>query len=129
MSKAHSVAKLYHLRELMGNLFKINLVDLSLNDTVMEMDEELLEILNKSKNFIQNKNAKLYFVYIPTYYRFKVRQWNTDDYKNYKSVIKIVENLEIPIIDINREVFSKHKDPLSLFAYRRNGHFTEKGYK
>ena len=31
------------------------------------------------------KNAKLYFIYMPTYSRFKIREWNTGEYNNYKS--------------------------------------------
>ena len=44
-------------------------------------------------------------------------------------MLNIVNKLEISIIDINKELFSKHKDPLSLFPFRSHGHYNEKGYK
>ena len=44
-------------------------------------------------------------------------------------MIKIIENLEIPIIDLNKDLFQKHNDPLSLFPLRTAGHYNEKGYR
>ena len=52
-----------------------------------------------------------------------------DASRKYKKVIKIVENLKIPIIDINKDLFQKHEDPLSLFPFVSRGHYTELGYK
>ena len=37
--------------------------------------------------------------------------------------------LDIPIIDIHREVFESHPDPLSLFPLRMSGHYNAEGYK
>ena len=47
---------------------------------------------------------------------------------HYKKVIQIVEDLGIPIIDINKKLFEKHNDSLSLFAFRKSAHYTENGY-
>ena len=32
------------------------------------------------------------------------------------------------MIDMHKEVFAKHDDPLSLFPFRINGHYTAEGY-
>jgi hypothetical protein len=48
---------------------------------------------------------------------------------NYILVKKIVKDLKIPIIDIHDEVFSKVDDPIKLFPFRMNGHYTVDGYK
>ena len=49
---------------------------------------------------------------------------------NYLKIKKIVNKLEIPFIDINREVFKKEKDPLELFPFAISfGHYTVEGYK
>ena len=40
-----------------------------------------------------------------------------------------VSELEIPIIDIHKEVFVPHSDPLSLFPFRMAGHYNAEGYK
>ena len=37
--------------------------------------------------------------------------------------------MNIPFIDIDAEVFKKEKDPLKLFPFRQNGHYTVEGYK
>ena len=41
---------------------------------------------------------------------------------------KIVEELDITFIDILNEVFEKENDPLSLFPFKTNSHYNEKGY-
>ena len=37
--------------------------------------------------------------------------------------------LDIPIIDIQNEVFKTHPDPLSLFPFRMDGHYNAEGYR
>jgi lysophospholipase L1-like esterase len=37
--------------------------------------------------------------------------------------------LGIPVIDIHKEVFENHPDPLDLFPLRSSGHFNAEGYK
>ena len=44
------------------------------------------------------------------------------------TVLEIVEDLGIPIID-TQGAFLAHDDPLSLFPFRRHGHYTEEGYR
>ena len=54
---------------------------------------------------------------------------NNNDFRSYKKVIEIVKSFEIPIIDINKEMFEKNDDPLSLFPHRYYWHYNKKGYK
>ena len=49
--------------------------------------------------------------------------------QDYDIIIKTVNEIGIPLIDIHQEVFSKHNDPFSLFPFRRYGHYNSKGYK
>ena len=44
---------------------------------------------------------------------------NNNDFRSYKKVIEIVKSFDILIIDINKEMFEKNDDPLSLFPDRR----------
>ena len=44
-------------------------------------------------------------------------------------VKKIVNDLEIPFIDIHNKVFQKEKNPLNLFSFESNLHYTKEGYK
>ena len=85
-------------------------------------------ILKLSNKLTRENNSKLYFIYLPAYDRYTLDN-NHHNYKNYKKVIEIVESLNIPVIDINKELFEKHNDLLSLFPFRVWGHYNEKGYK
>ena len=46
----------------------------------------------------------------------------------HKEVLKIVEDLEIPIIDMHNEIFLNEKDPLELYYFGLPGHLNKKGY-
>ena len=83
--------------------------------------KEFRDILKLSNEFTKQNNSKLYFIYLPGYYH--------DTYKNYKEVMQVVESLNIPLIDLYRELFEKHKDPLSLFLFRKKSHYNELGYQ
>ena len=48
--------------------------------------------------------------------------------KNNLNVIKIIKDLEIPIINVYEELFLNHHDPLSLYPNRNFGHYNELGY-
>lgn len=72
------------------------------------------------------KNSKIYFVYLPEYRRYKDKNYN---FKNYNNVIEIIQNLKIPIIDINKLIISNNIDPISIFPFREKGHYTVDGYK
>jgi len=90
--------------------------------------QEFQKILRLANQLINENNAKLYFVYLPTYSRFQLNN-NNDKFMKYKEVIDIVNNLKIPIIDINKELFDKHDDPLSLFPFGETGHYNVLGYE
>ena len=88
-------------------------------------EESFKKIFFKINNFIENNGAKLYFVYLPNYPRYKFK-----DYRNYLNEIKtIVENFNVKFIDINEEVFLKEKDPLSLYPFKYENHYTREAYE
>ena len=70
-------------------------------------------------------HSKLYFVYLPEYDRYKMNYDNSD----YGLIRKIITELDIPFIDIHTEVFKKQRNPLKLFPFEVNGHYTAEGYK
>lgn len=86
---------------------------------------DLKVILKKTKDFTLKKNIKLYFIYLPEFLRFKKNY----SQENYYEVKKIVTNLDIPFIDINKLVFDKQKNKLELFPFEKFGHYNVKGYK
>ena len=89
---------------------------------------ELKKILRLANNLTIKNDSKLYFVYLPSYGHYKVNY--KVDYKiNYNLIKKIVNELNIPFIDINREVFEKERNPLKLFPFEMPGHYNVEGYK
>lgn len=83
------------------------------------------KILSMTKKLTNENNSELYFVYLPSYSRYKTK----NSVKHYKEVTKIVNDLNIPIIDIHKKVFKKTEDPLSLFPFKFYGHYNVEGYR
>ena len=86
---------------------------------------EFKKILKLTNEQVERNNSKLYFVYLPTYNRYKQNYDNS----NYDLIKKIVTELNIPFIDVDKEVFKKEKNPLLLFPFGLGGHYNVEGYK
>ena len=80
-------------------------------------------ILQKSNQMVSQWNGKIYFVYLPAFARYS--RGNEDPNRDF--VMQTATELDIPIIDIHKEVFEPHPNPLSLFPLR--GHYNSDGYK
>ena len=104
---------------------------MSFDDRVVEMvvdvDPIFSKILIRAKNMTEGWGGKLHFVYLPEFARYN-REVEHDQYRKKFEVIELVKNLNIPVIDIHQEVFYNHADILSLFPFRRHGHYNAKGY-
>ena len=71
-------------------------------------------------------DGKMYFVYLPGFERYSTG--NEDSNRNF--VMQTATELDIPIIDIHKEVFDPHLDPFSLFPFRIGGsHYNAEGYR
>ena len=87
--------------------------------------KEFSNVLKLSNKLAKENNSKLYFIYLPEYKRY-IDENNNSELHNYKKIIKLVRSLDIPVIDINKKLFEKYDDPLSLFSFKMV-HYTEKG--
>ncbi len=87
--------------------------------------ETAIKLFKKTLSLAMKNNSKLYFVYLPEYSRYKKNFDNT----NYNLVKDIVIEMNIPFIDINKEVFEKEQNPLKLFPFELAGHYNIEGYK
>jgi hypothetical protein len=87
---------------------------------------EFKTILKLTNDLVKNNNGVLYFVYLPDYKRYKLSNIIYDNSKN--KVKKIINDLNIEFIDIDKEVFEKEKDPLMLFSLMR-AHYNAEAYK
>ena len=86
--------------------------------------KELTEIFRKTQEFAKKNNSKLYIVYLPSYQRYKGLSYGV-----IKNQIKnISKELNINLIDIDEEIFSKEKDPFMLFPFKMYGHYTVEAY-
>ena len=110
----------------------------SLNSRKKQSDEKiddlaiknLEKILILTKKLALNNNSNLYFVFVGSYYRYKSVIFSDKEYlENYKKIIKIVEQLEIPVINLHEDFFLRQKKPLEYYPFKKYGHFTEEGYK
>ena len=103
---------------------------LHLDDVRVKVDIDPLfsEILLKAKARVEAWGGQLYFVYLPGYEHYRKKGISHDNYSKKYEVIDVVRGLGIQVIDIHREVFADHPDPLSLFPFRLHGHYNKEGY-
>lgn len=88
--------------------------------------DQFQKILQNVKEFSLNNNANFYLVYLP-YSRKYSGQFDDEVYKNIK---RIVNELDISFIDIDKELFKKTNNPLSLVPFEdHKNHFTSQAYK
>ena len=83
-----------------------------------------------TKEIAEANDAKIYFIYLPMFNRYdeKLKLVNVGQ-NYYDQIISIIDNLEIPIIDIHKELFSLHSSPKKLFPFEIRGHYTPKTYE
>ena len=99
---------------------------------IKQINKDLLlfsKIMKKAKNRVNDWGGELIFVYLPTYSRYTESVDNHNLYMQKSEVMSFVEELKIPIVDIHSKVFLNHLDPLSLFPFRMNAHYTKEGYR
>ena len=104
----------------------ITLFSSTLRGGIYVIEDPLYEsfrlILSKAHLIAKASNSNLYFVYMPLFTEIEQKKGLN------KRVISIVEELNIPMIDIYNKVFLNHHDPLSLFPLRLgHGHYTAEG--
>lgn len=85
------------------------------------------DLLSIVKKITEDNDSRLFFVYLPEHGRYLGKN-NNNSFKQYKDVKELISDIDITLIDLNEELFSKEKDPLSLFPFRNPGHYTELGY-
>ena len=120
----NKIIKLEKFRGRLGYFFNINT-----NVQNYDISDEFYTLINKFKKLSEDKNFKLYFVYLPNYPANYKSQLDQAREQSYKKIISIINKHEIKIIDLNEELFKNYDDTLSLFPYRVNGHYNELGYK
>jgi hypothetical protein len=80
-------------------------------------------VLLQAKTTAQTWGGSLYFLYFPQWERYALPNLVKE---NREQVLGIVGNLGIPVIDMHSN-FASHGDALSLFPFRRSGHYNTAG--
>lgn len=120
-------ATLWDLRSMVG-LINLKrewvLYRFNANQTERGVKETFRKIISDAKRRIEAWGGRMYFVYLPGYRNFTHfvphpwRFW----------ILATIRSENIPIIDIY-ESFKNYPDPLSLFPFRSEGHYSYEGHK
>jgi len=113
--------KAYPLLEFI-KLYKIRTKLLTKERTALT--NEFKDVLKAAKDLTKANNSEFYLVYLPVYTRYT----NKYDYSTYEKIQEIVNELQIPFIDLHKEIFEKEDNPMSLFPLN-NGHYNKDGYR
>ena len=92
----------------------------------IKVPDEFGSILQLAKDLVLKNRSEFYFVYLPEYNRYKDKNYNNS---NFLKIRNIINKLNIPFIDIDKEIFQKEENPLDLFPFKKFGHYNTKGYK
>lgn len=91
----------------------------------IEVIPEFAEILRIAKDRVERAGGTMYFVYLPAWARYALEK--EEGYLARTQVLQAVRQLDIPIIDFYQTVTARD-DPLSLFPFKVQGHYTAEGY-
>ncbi len=123
--KSLGFAKLWNLRETVDALYGTNPADEhGLSMVASSEHNPFSDALQQAQTITHNWGGTLYFVYLPSWKRYNNGE-ETCELERTK-VLTLVKALGIPSIDVH-ESFNAHNDPLSLFPFRKFGHYNEQG--
>ena len=112
--------KLFRLRYFSKNFISPN--------TILDPPiSEFKKVLQLAKELSIEKNAVLYFVYLPSKERYLKNK--KDKYLYHDEIINVIQELNIPIINMDKNFLQKIEDPLDVMPFRQVGHFNKSGYK
>lgn len=100
---------------------------------LFNIDPLIYDILTQAKSRVEDWGGHLYFVYLPSHYRYRSGRYKSDFCRKHyfnlqkEKIISSAKELKIDVIDMTEHFDSQH-DPLSLFPYI-GGHYNSKGYK
>jgi hypothetical protein len=134
---AEKFLKLYHLRASLQSAInkrtgrdglQVELLEHLEKDGASSSKEDLelfRAVLEESSRTVSSWGGQMYFVYLPTWERYRLPDLASKDREN---VLNIVNGMAISTVDIHLS-FSRHPDPLSLFPSRRYAHYNSSGHQ
>ena len=118
----YKILKFIRLDKTKKVIFVNQIVSEEINEKVFK---DFKDIMALTKIEADKMKSKLYFVYLPEFLRLSENYSN----KNYYKVLKIVNDLGIPVIDLKKSLLDKEKNPFDLYPFGMNAHFNVKGYR
>jgi hypothetical protein len=118
------IIKLWDLRKELSLTYGINTGRISSDVLSTTLLEVLSETLGQAQTVTRSWGGTLYFIYLPSWARY--RNGPRVSERERTKVLEIARALGIPIVDL-QAAFQAQKDPLSLFPFRRFGHYNEAG--
>lgn len=115
-SEIYKFIKLFKIRSL---LFKEP--EFVASEETVQKFKYILKLIN---DLAKKNNFKLYFVYLPEYNRYIIKDYQS----SYESIKNILNELNISYVDIHKNIFEKEANPLKLFPFESFGHYTPEGY-
>lgn len=125
--KKNIIEKKIHINNIVKIIKLNNLRAKLIMPPQVPVTSDFKKILTLANEIVKNNNSELYFIYLPALDRYKSYFNKRDDIK--QKVTKLVEELNIKLIDIDEEVFKKENDPQKLFPFEKFGHYNVEGYK
>jgi hypothetical protein len=122
-----SFIKLINLRQFLFN----NTIEMIKGSVTKKDLSNFKKILLEAKDTTKSFNSKFFFVYVPASTRFidSYEYKLKDDGFHRDEVLKIVKELEIPIIDLWKLYFKDLDDPLSTLSFRLHSHYNKETIK
>ena len=100
---------------------------------VVYVNPLLINVLSEAKNLTESWGGNFFFVYIPEYSRYKSKVRNHETFNKKAEIINLLENKNIVVIDLHKEVFIKksnhkimyicHTCHLTSYAYKKIAEF------
>jgi hypothetical protein len=84
------------------------------------------EVLLEAKRTVDEWGGRLYFVYLPGWNRYAPIKGIANPDRN--RVLQGAAAAGLPVIDIHQSC-ATHKNPVALFPYGREGHYTGEGHQ
>ncbi len=125
VERSAAILKLWRLRQKMELVYGLNRGDPQVSSMLDRTSHNLLsDTLEQARTAASSWGGALYFVYLPSWDRYRNGPRVAE--REHTRVLSIVKALHIPVIDV-QPAFQAQTDPLSLFPFRRSGHYTEQG--
>jgi hypothetical protein len=85
------------------------------------------EILSHLKNRVSAWGGTVVFIYLPSRERFATSGLGAASQQR-TGILRMVNQYDIPLIDL-LPAFQAHRDPLSLFPFRKGEHYNDEGHR